>query len=301
MPLVAEIAFFVLTAVAVQAFYAFCRLLLLPQGWLTLGIALATAEWLIRKKRFWRTGVESALWIGGLVAFIFSLPSSGKPEAILVFVAAFAIAGWRLRNAAFGTVAVLLVFVYVGVKDWDWVALIAGIVVAMIAAAATVRVWRRVSNELLAGAIAVIVPVAAYAAYAFAKNHSEIGVVLLFAMVAIFDLAVGVTYRVRAPLIASVVCVAIACIEARDFIRIALEAKLIIAGAVMLATAAALMRRLRNRTTGIVVTPVEQTELREALQIGAMLPLGVAQAPAQGDGLHTGGGKFGGAGASGDY
>src|SRR5579859_2908656 len=213
MPLAAEIAFFVLTAIAVEAFYGLCRLLQLPQGWLTLGVAIATAEWLIQKKRFWRTGVESALWIGGLVAFIFSLPSSGEPEAILVFVAAFALAGWRLRNAVFGTIAVVLIFVYLGVKDWDWAALIAGVLLAMTAAAATVRVWRRVSSEELVSAIAVIAPIAGYAAYAFAGNHSEAGVVLLFVIVAIFDLATGVTYRVRAPLIASVVCVAVACIE----------------------------------------------------------------------------------------
>jgi len=284
MTLAAEIAFFVLTAAAVAAFDAFVNLLQLPKGWLTLGISLATAEWLIERKRFWRTGVESALWIAGLVAFIFSLPSSGEPEALLVFVAAFAIAGWRLRSAVFGTAAVILVEVYLAVKEWHWIALLDGIAIALVAAAATARAWRRVSNEQLAGAIAVMAPIATYAAYAFAGNNSEVGVVLLFAIAAIFDLVVGVAFRVRAPLIASVVCIVIGCIEARDFIPITLEAELIIGGALMLATAAALMRMLRNRTSGIIVTPVERTELAEALQIGAR---GILLKDAAGEHLHS--------------
>ena len=63
------------------------------------------AEWLIRQRRFFGTGIESALWIGALFAIIFSLPSSGKPEALLVFAAACAMAGLRVRSAVFGTAA----------------------------------------------------------------------------------------------------------------------------------------------------------------------------------------------------
>ena len=99
-----------------------------------------------------------------------------------------------------------------------------------------------------------------------------------------------------APLIAGVACIAIACIEAREFIDLLLEAKLIIGGAATLAVAAALMRLLRGRTTGIVVTPVKEHELVEAMKIGATLPLA---APAHAPAPERGGGEFGGAGASG--
>src|SRR2546430_14154313 len=106
MSLLAEIVFFVLTSIAIAAAGVF-----LP-GWFVMIACIAGAEFLIRAYRFWRTGVESALWIGGLYAFIFSLPSSGKPEALLVLAAAAAIAGWRVRNALFGTLAGCLVVAY---------------------------------------------------------------------------------------------------------------------------------------------------------------------------------------------
>src|SRR5438045_2126718 len=112
MSLLAEIVFFVLTAIAIAASQVF-----LP-GWFVMIACVAAAEFLIRTYRFWRTGVESALWIGGLYAFIFSLPSSGKPEALLVLAAAAAIAGWRVRTALFGTVAMCLVVAYVAVRNW---------------------------------------------------------------------------------------------------------------------------------------------------------------------------------------
>src|ERR1700730_2219092 len=84
MSLIVQIVFFVLTIVAMSAFYGLCRLLSLPAGSIILVSSIAVAEMLIRRAHFWRTGVESALWLGGLYAFIFSLPSSGKPEALLV-------------------------------------------------------------------------------------------------------------------------------------------------------------------------------------------------------------------------
>src|SRR6266540_1887754 len=122
MSLVAQIVFFVLTIVAIAAAYGFLTLLHLPPGWILAIVCIVLAEFLIQRHRFWRTGVESALWIGGLYAFIFSLPSSGKPEAILVFVAAAAIAGWRVRNALFGVLALVLATVYLMAKEWQWTA-----------------------------------------------------------------------------------------------------------------------------------------------------------------------------------
>src|ERR1700720_615295 len=118
--LLAQCVFFFLTTLAIAAAFGFLSLIKLPQGWIVLIACIALAEYLIRAFHFWRTGVEAALWIGGLYAFIFSLPSSGKPEAILVFVAAAAIAGWRVRNALFGVLAFVLGTVYLMAKDWPW-------------------------------------------------------------------------------------------------------------------------------------------------------------------------------------
>jgi hypothetical protein len=301
MPLAAEIALFILTLIAVVALFWFCDLLKLPKGWVTLLLAIAAAELLIRRFRFWRTGIESALWIGGLAAFIFSLPSSGRPEAILVFAAAFAISGWRLRNPLFGTVAVALVVGYLAAKQWRFQSIFAATVIGIAAAAASTVVWRRRSTEALFAWVAVVVPLAGYWSYDRLRVHSEWPAVVLFAAAAAIDLGLGLRYRVRAPLIAGAVCAAIAAFEARDFVRLAAESKLIIAGVVMLMIATAVMRALRGRTTGIIAAPMKRREIEDAVQIAALLAMGGQAAAANQPTLHTGGGEFGGAGASGKY
>src|SRR5882672_5780671 len=95
MSLIAAIVFFVLTIIAVSTLFGLLKLLHMP-GWLAAIPSIFIAERLIRRWHFWRTGVESALWIGGLYAIVFSLPSSGKIEAILVLAMPAAIAGWRV-------------------------------------------------------------------------------------------------------------------------------------------------------------------------------------------------------------
>ncbi|MBI1736880.1 MAG: hypothetical protein HYR51_17060 [Candidatus Rokubacteria bacterium] len=311
MPLAAEIVFFVLTAVAVVALFALCYLWRLPRGWITAVVAIGAAEWLIHQYRFWRTGVESALWIGGLVAFIAALPRSGAPEAVLVFAAAAALAGWRLRNAVFGTAAVVLVIAYPAARDWTPVALLAGVAIGLAAAIATTHVWPRPSTAWLFGAVAVAGPVAAFAAARGPMPWrlgtlpvSDVAVIVLFLALAALDVAIGVRFRVRAPLIAAPVSIALAIVEAHDFIAVSLEAELIVLGLVTLATAGMLMRALRGRTSGIVSTKVEKPELADAVQTVSMLgmaaPGGRAGEPANVSPPERGG-RFGGGGAGGRY
>src|SRR6266550_8215426 len=162
MSLIVQIVFFVLTIFAIGAFYGLCTLLHLPAGPAALVGSITVGELLIRRKHFWRTGVESALWLGGLYAFIFSLPSSGKPEAILVLAAAAALAGWRVRNALFGTLAACLVVAYLAVRHWPamWFAF----AVALLALFAVTRAWRRPSTELLFQMLMIVMPIAGYVA-----------------------------------------------------------------------------------------------------------------------------------------
>ena len=101
----ASIAFFVLTCVVVASLY-------MVFGVITAAIAIAAAEYLIRKQRFFGTGIESALWIGGLFAVIASLPGPSRREGILLFALACAIAAMRLRQPYFGAAAVLICIWY---------------------------------------------------------------------------------------------------------------------------------------------------------------------------------------------
>lgn len=281
---------FVLTAFGVAALYGFCELLDTPSGWVTMLLALATAEWLIWRHKFWRRGVEEALWIGGLVAFIASLPSSGKPEAILAFVAAFAVAGIRLRHEYFGTAAICLVLVYFAAKDWQLLAPLAGAVIGFVAAL--------FSHRPLFFWTAIAAPITGYLTRA--DKAPELAVIAIFAVLAIADLAIGVRLRQRAPLIAGAVSTALVAIEARELVDIPAEWKLMLAGGALLAVAALLMRALRDRKSGIVVTETPRSEALDLLEAAATLPAGQHAAGVNAT-PERGGGEFGGAGASGDY
>jgi hypothetical protein len=293
-----QVVLFVLTIIGVGAFYALSDLLHFPPGRMTLIAALATAEMVIRRTRFWRTGVEAALWLGGLFAFIFSLPSSGKPEAILLFAAAAAIAGLRVRHALFGTLAMVLVCVYLAARDWRWAAFGLAIAITVIAAAALTRMIRRPSTEALWEVSVMVMPLAGYgcAKRDFASNAV---VIAMYATLAILFLAVAMRFRMRVLLLAMVVSTAIAVVEAHDFIPLSVEWELIVAGALILALATVIIRLLRSRERGFVLDERKREE-EDLLQIAAMLPLGTPAAPQPADQTPTGG-EFGGAGASGTF
>jgi hypothetical protein len=298
--IVMQAVLFLLTTIGVAALYWLCDVLDLPKGWVTLIVSLGAAEILIWRGRFWRTGVEAALWIGGLFAFIFSLPSSGKPEAILVFVAAAAIAGWRVRNALFGVVAFVLGTVYLMAKDWPWSAFAFATLITLIAVFALTRIIQRPSTEALWEVAVIVMPVAAFPAVKSTTSPS-LRVIVLYAAFAALFVIVGIRTRSRVLLIATVVAAAIAGIEARNFIPLSDEMRLIVAGTAVLAIATAVMRRLRGREHGFVIGEPKRSELQEIMTVAPAI-LSVHGGEAAATPQHTGGGgDFGGAGASGDY
>ena len=295
MSLIAQIVFFVLTIAAIAIFFGFLSLLQLPT-WLAAVAAIPLGEFLIRRSHFWRTGVESALWIGGLYAIVFSLPSSGKVEAILVLAMPAAIAGWRVRNALFGALALVLITTYFAVRHWPWIALFFALAVALAALFALTRTWQRPSTEFLWQVIVLVMPVAGYIAQV--KSRQSIVLALYLVLVAIFA-AAGIRLRIRVPLAAAVIAIAIAVIEAR--LPLDVEVQLIIGGAVCLTFATALMRALRSKDHGFVIGKPQQSDLEAVLSVAPTLLSGHAPAAEGGGAPHPGGGEFGGAGASGNF
>ncbi|HLJ74291.1 MAG TPA: hypothetical protein VKU62_06885 [Thermoanaerobaculia bacterium] len=292
---IAQVVFFTLTILAVAAAFGFFALLELPKGWIVLIGCVALAESLMRQQHFWRTGVEAALWIGGLYAFIFSLPSSGKPEALFVLAAAAAIAGWRVRNAIFGALALILVTAYFSVRNMPMYALAFACGVAIVALFACTRAWKRPSTEFLWQVLLLVMPVAGYVASdpAFLANETAI-----FVMLAIVFAIIGIRFRIRVPLIASGIAIAIAAIDAHKRIPLSAEVRLMIAGAIALTVAAAITRAIRNRTHGFVLDAQEPGELESIVTGVALLQV---QGPPASPQPIGGGGGFGGAGASGDF
>jgi hypothetical protein len=315
--LLLRIVFTVLAAIAVAAAFGFFALLHLPKGILTALLAIGAAEWLIAEHRFFRTGVESSLWLCGTFAFIFGLPSQGKVEAILVFAAAAALSGWRMRNEFFGVLAAILIVVYFAAK-WEHTPILAMSVAALIAIASAFalrRVWQRPSNEHLFAGLVLAMPVTGYLAAvavrmfkpAFAMN---LQVAAILGITAAILLAAGIAWRDRVLLISATLSIACAAIELRQLFDYPAEAKLIGAGIVVIAIAVTLERALRRRTRGLVVTTVATNPYDEAMQIGGILavaPHGSAPAehahtgPDLADSASPTDKSFGGAGAGGGY
>jgi hypothetical protein len=284
-----SITFFVLTCIAVAAFAAFLDLIRAPYGVATLAVCIGIAELLIQGYKFQRTGVESALWIAGPVAFIISLPSQGKPEALLVFAAAALMAGLRVRNPVFLATAAVLVDVYVSVKWHDPIATVVfALAITIGAGIALLREWQRPTTEWTWIAIVLVMPIASYiAAETFAVAYVLAAVVLII---------LGVHARHRALLVGGVITIAIAIFDAQKSIANPAEQKLIAAGVLVVAIAIALTRALRNKSRGFVTT--KTSDRYEALQIIGAITIPTSAPPPSQD-FKAGGGGFGGGGATG--
>jgi len=284
---------FVLTIFGVLALYLFLeRMHTSSEGIVTGVVAIVVAELLIRKLRWWWTGVEEGLWIGGAYAMLSELPSSGAPEAMLVLAAGAGIPGARVRNPLFGALAAGFVAAYFE-KRFD-LGVLAALVIALIAAFGLLRTWRRPSDEHLCIAIAVALPMVGYTHADAVWRQATIALYLAFGLVA---LILAIRHRHHALFLAGGIGFGIAAIEFARTIEIALEAKLALGGAILLGGSWLTSRALRDRTTGIVATPAKRTPFDDELEVIATTALPRAEF----DQKPESGGEFGGAGATGKY
>jgi hypothetical protein len=294
--IVAQCVFFLLTCVALGASYGLIHIFDAPMPGLVIGVAaIVLAEYLIGARRWFFTGVESALWIGGLLAMISELPQSGKPEAFLVLAAGSAMAGARVRNPLFGALAAILVMIYCE-QRFDLGVIIA-LGISLVACLALLRTWRRPSSEALWIALALVMPIAGRFT---ADAQWRTTTIALYATLGAIALALGIARRHHALFLAAIIALGIAAMDGGERIAAPVEVKLAIAGALLLAIAFSLLRVLRDRTRGLVLTPLALTPIDDAAELAATFALQPTAAPPDPQPA-TGGGAFGGAGASGDY
>ncbi|HEY0143632.1 MAG TPA: hypothetical protein VGF48_22265 [Thermoanaerobaculia bacterium] len=296
--LLAQIVGFGLAAAGVALFAAFWDLLV--DSTLIAGVvAIALAEWLIRGKRWWSTGVESALWVGGLFALIFALPGESKPEALLLFMGACIAGVIRLRQPWFGALATIFLFIYLEQKQLEPIALIAGLTIALVALALLHRTWMRPSTEwLLIALLLVAPPCAFFASYNLLPN---VVTAAIFGLLALVLLVSGLRMRHHAPLAAAAIAMIFVTAETYDFLPLLDEAKMAIAGAALLLLSAVVSRALRDRTTGLVATPPARSDADDLLDLGSAIVATPQQPPSSAPaGRPEGDGGFGGAGATGD-
>ena len=293
-----SIVFFVLTSIAVFATFLFWKAIEMPGGgYVTAAISLVFAEWLIRTRHFFGTGIESALWLGGLFALIFGLPGEGSPEVLLLLAAASAFAGWRVRNAVLGGLAGALAIGYFLAKQDFVIAIVAAILVTLFAVAAVARKWQRPSTEALWMVLAIVsTPVATLGVLRRIEPWWSVVFILLAAAL----IAIGLKLRSHTPLIASAVnaVIAVSILATYDLLPLVVEWRLVIAGAALLAASALIARQLRGRTTGIVTSPDSLTKADDDLQILATI---AAQPHVEVQPATSEGGRFGGAGSTGEF
>ncbi len=283
-----QVIFFLLTCGALFAFHR----IVFESGIITGVAALALAEYLIHRHRWYRTGVEAALWLGGLFAFISDLPNSGKPEAMLVLAAAAAIAGARLRHPIFGALAAGLVMHYFE-KKWD-LGVLAALIIAVSAIVLLCRTWQRPSNEWLFILIAITLPCAGWAE-ADAKWRTV--TIALYAAFGVIAFIAAIVKPHHAFFLAAAEGFAVAAIELADELDAPPEVALGIGGALLLSLSLIVSRMLRDRTRGFVSTK-EQLPAADAIEIAGAISI---SPPAQPAARESGGGQFGGAGASGNF
>lgn len=279
--LLARCVFFLLTAAGAGAFYGLCAALEVPRNGILCGaIFLVIAEILIGTRKWFFTGVEEALWLGGIFSLITELPSSGQPESWLVVAAAWAVAGWRVRNPLFGAVAAIVVMVYCE-ERFD-LGVISAILLSAGAMLLLLRTWRRPSTEWLLFAIAVALLIAGrFTADAEWRNVT----ILLYTILGILALFLAIRRRHHAFYLTGIVSLTIAAADFSERIAAPVEAKLAVAGAFLLVVALIASRKEKSTGGG------------EALEMLAT----VAYTPEVSPPAAEPGGKFGGAGASGDY
>lgn len=296
--LAGQIVFFLLTCVATGAFYAMLNVLEIEREGLITGLAaIVIAEYLMGFRRWFFTGVEAALWAGGVFALISELPESGKPEAMLVLAAGAAIAGARVRNPLLGALAAIFIALYFE-KRFD-LGVLSALVIALIACVALLRNWRRPTTEALWIALALLMPIAG-------RFHADRDwrdmTIILYAIFGIMALSLAIKKRHHAFFLAAIIALAIAGADVAEKVTAPEEAKLAVAGALLLSIAFAISRTLRDRTHGLVLTPIQLTPFDDAAEAGATLALQpTVSAPPAPEPQPAGGGEFGGAGASGDY
>lgn len=297
--LLAQAAFFLLTCIGLGAFYGLLHVLDMGGEGIVAGLAaIVLAEYLIGARRWFFTGVEAALWLGGLFSLISELPSSGKPEAMLVLAAACAVAGARVRNPLFGALAAIFIVEYFE-RRFD-LGVLCALVVALGACMALLRTWRRPTTEALWIALALVMPIAGRFSADSAWRDTTI---VLYAIFGIIALSLAVARRHHAYFLAAMISLAIAGGDLAEKLTAPEEAKLAVAGALLLSIAFAVSRTLRGRTHGLVLTPIQLTPFDDAVETGATLTLQptTSAPPAPEPQPVGGGGGFGGAGASGDY
>jgi hypothetical protein len=290
---------------------------LFPSPWLIGGLLLMlAAEWLVAKRRVFRSGVEEALYLCGAVAVLVQPLLWGRHVEAATGVAlassAMLLAGWRLLSAPFTTLAIAGYSLAIALAvehrfGGDGYALVASLFCIVAAAAAwlpSARSWRRPAHDAMCDGLVILMPWCACAWFgALAWNARPLLNWIWLAMALVLfavDLLMGTRRRTHAPLIAALGCAAFAALALHRLLHWPTHWQLIADGAVVLAIAIIMERRLRHHEVGITSKALENVPAVDLVQLAGAAHLAPSPA-APPEGFHGQGGGFAGGGASGRF
>ena len=317
--LFARIAFFFLGAICCGAAWGFFSLLFQWRGaFVAGGASLVVAEVLIVGYRFFHSGIEEALHVCGLALMAAAVtPESADIDSYLIAAAiGCAIAAVRLLDPIFfvGTAAALA---------WSGSRAGAPFVTGVVCWLAAYGVWLaltkhfvRPSTEMALAILGIALPLLGWLwvkdfdpwrwfwnGVPSLRDFSAAAPLLLPLVGVALALILGLTYRLHALLLASMVCGAMLAFDLRHLTGATVEQRFLTEGALLLVAAIVIERRLRARTSGITAAPIgEGSELAKLIELAGSSVVAARQQPdpaAAAPQLQTGGGEFGGAGASG--
>jgi hypothetical protein len=120
----------------------------------------------------------------------------------------------------------------------------------------------------------LVMPVAGYLGFVLRHANrfvTEGRIVAIFVGVAIVFVVVGIRQRLRLPFTSAAIGLAIAIVEAHDYMPVSVEAELNMIGAVTLAMAEVILRSLRDKKTGFVLGVAKRGQLRDVLSVAPTL------------------------------
>jgi hypothetical protein len=306
--------FFALGLAAAGLTYAFFDLVRWRAGgWTAAVVLLVTAEWLIRARRLFASGIEEALEWSAVLLLVTQLLQARThvPDVQIAALlsAATGLAGIRLLNPLLTTLG--LAGLSIVVQLWTsadghpvLTSSPAGFYCFAIAALALLSStldYRRPSHDRMMGWAIVSMPPVGYA-WLGGFGGPHVLPALALSMFGIAALGVGILRRAHAPLLAFLACTACAAYQLRHLSALSPEARLIGGGAAALLLAVALDRYLRITHNGFTSIQVDE---KNAASFDLLQMAGTAAlAPQAGPGAERfkgEGGTFGGGGAGGSY
>jgi uncharacterized membrane protein YgcG len=278
-------------------------------------IALAAGEWLIVSRRQYGCGIEESLEVSGITMLAYDLWSrlhASESVGFGLLGIALAIAGFRLLNPVFTTLAALALVWGLDAPPFGIVT--ACYVIAITALIASFRNFRRPSYARMLDYLVVVMPVAGYlwsasphamgtaVDYRNASFSQWLVPACSFAFAGIAIVS-GLNRRSHAPLIAGALCAACGAYELRKLTGLSLEARLVIWGCALLVISTTVERYLRVPRRGFTSRPSnEDARSADALEIAGGTLLTPGASPSEATPSFDGhGGQFGGGGSEGRY